>query len=332
MSFKFSQQVATSNRLRTSGSTTQLYPSGTLPYPDHSQDDRTYALLESGVRRVDSCGSLDSHKQHLPVMMREVSHDHLSPQDLGYDQMRRTKSASSTSKPTRRHDFLKSRSPPARQPSPLVTDSQQQPVYHVLQQPGSPNPPESTPSPTTPTQLQQGAVYHVLQQPGSPHQLTTSPPPPQAPPVYQVLQQPTSPMETAPRQLPQQQPVYQELQQPDTAFQHEEFKQISVSPQHQPVYQVLQQPDDSFPNSAFQHEEFVESISVSSNGKGLTAGPVNGFSRRPISTTPHYKHQIDTTERKFHTTERKFRSKVKQQLCETASVVGEYLHDKESMV
>ena len=112
--------------------------------------------------------------------------------------MRRTKSASSTSRGARKRDVLKSRSPPARQPSPLVTDTQQQPVYNVLQQPGSPGEGEGGQEP----------VYHILQQEASPRQLIS----PQ-PPVYQVLQHPHSPSPPPPSSSTSKQPpVYQVLE------------------------------------------------------------------------------------------------------------------------
>ena len=57
----------------------------------------------------------------------------------GYDKMRRTKSASSPSRNMRTREVHRNRSPPVRQPSPLVTDSNQ-PVYQVLQRPGSSSP------------------------------------------------------------------------------------------------------------------------------------------------------------------------------------------------
>lgn len=209
---------------------------------------------------------------------------------MGNEKMRRTKSASSTSKPHLRKDFLKSRSPPARQPSPLVTESQQT-VYHVLQQPGSP-PPAAEAEP----------VYHILQQPGSPQQLVSPTPTPtpiyevlQEPPasrpapVYHVLQKSGSPKETVDSAHPPL-PVYQVLQQPGEL----------VSPTHpQPVYQVLQQPDHS--PTAFQHEE-CRPISSDSKTKGSKSsrhrhrkGSTHQQKQqqvqcRPASTPPHKNH------------------------------------------
>lgn len=226
------------------------------------------------VRRVDSCGSLDFHRRPSPVMpggrtAYDHTHDHTHfPQAAGGEKMRRTKSASTTAKPHKKRDNLKSRSPPARQPSPLVTDSQQ-PVYQVLQHPTSPQEPEP--------------IYHTLQQPGSPQQppsplppispqLSPSPGPPQLP-AYEVLQVPPLSSSTGP--VPYRQP---------------------------PVYQVLQQPDNSS-LSAFQGEAFqpIHGQSSRQRGKGLSENNAINSSQphfQPVrAATPHHeKHCILDTQ------------------------------------
>lgn len=117
--------------------------------------ERKDALAKNAFRRVDSCGTLDAKKYpHIPAtMVQDV--DALANKNVNnittYDQMRRTKSTGSASWNAQVRDghFHKRRSPPAlaRRTSPLVNQQQeQQPIYHVLQQPTSP-------------------IYHVLQQP-----------------------------------------------------------------------------------------------------------------------------------------------------------------------
>lgn len=265
-----SQVVASNARLRPSDSNSRLQSEGTRPYPD-SHDDHTYAVLDSPdqpFRRVDSCGSLDSRRQRSPIMMGQFDQldTNTLPAMTGVEKMRRTKSASSTTKNPRRKDMLKSKSPPARQPSPLVTDSQQ-PVYHVLQQPGSPI------SPQEPVPSAQEPVYHILQQPGSPNQLVSP-----SPPVYEVLHTPSPPPTTT---TSQQQPVYQVLEQPShtpqprPAFQHEEFKPVSLSGRSGSGKGSL--------------------VSSSGNSKG-SSHSLHCRPLAPSTTNTHHKHHIDTTD------------------------------------
>lgn len=245
------------------------------------------------------------------------------PSQTGGEKMRRTKSASATSKSYRKRDMLKSRSPPARQPSPLVTDTQQ-PVYQVIQQPRSPQEPAS--SKPVYHVLQQPSpqpVYQVLQQPGSPQEPA---PPPSSEPVYHVLQQSGSPQHVVSSQAP---PTYEVLQQPGSPMESAPYKPP-------PVYNVLQPDHSSFSPSAFQHEEF-KLLSQSGNnasrarGKGaLSRNAMNSsqpqlHNHRAVSTTTlHQKHRIIDTEVAVppspmsHQGFRSMTSELSNQRCETA--------------
>lgn len=245
--------------------------------------------------------------------------------------MRRTKSASSTSKSSRKRDMLKNRSPPARQPSPLVTDSQQ-PLYHVLQ-PGSPQEPPSPPiyhvlqqtgSPQTSPVLQKtpSPVYHVLQQTGSPQ---PSPVPRQTPsPVYHAL---NSPKELrpptyrplgSPKELRDPDPVYHILQHPDSP------QPLPSQGKQQPVYHILHDP-----HTAFQHEECTP---LSKSGKGAMPKP---SSNQPLGGTggAHYKHCLNTEAPGTPTSSHTFRSiasEIQPQRCDTAP--ASYPNTVESLV
>lgn len=223
-------------------------------HPDSTLDYQNSRFSPLSVRRVDSCGSLDARTQFTseegknhPQIIQNTHHD-------GYEKMRRTKSASSTSsKNVRRRDALKSKSPPARQPSPLAVEAQQ-PTYQVLEQGGSsPQPPRQQSGSPQPPRQQSGSpqpplqpTYQVLEQP--PRQWRGSPQPPQQhsgsqQPTYQVLEQPPQQCHASP-QPPQQQnrnpqpprqPTYQVLEQS-----HQQ-QRGSPQPPQQPAYQEEQQ-------------------------------------------------------------------------------------------
>lgn len=195
---------------RSFGSTPHTPTTLTGPFPNDLGTGHNYAMLEKpgvlDIRRVDSCGTLDSQKSSsshhsqnrnspvstfvadspVPTFVTDNDPDVDRPLSrTGYEKMRRTKSTgSSSSWSSRRRDVqLKSASPPAltRQPSPLVNHQHhphqqlEQPVYQVLE-PSSP-------------------IYHTLQ----------SPPPPQPLPTH-----------------------------PQSPFQHEPFKQFSDQPMKSP--------------------------------------------------------------------------------------------------
>lgn len=145
--------------------------------------------------------------------------------------MRRTKSAGSAMRNRDHHHNRQS--PPARQPSPLVLESQQ-PLYHVLQQPSSPEQPVTHHRLTVP---EQQPLYHTLQQPDSPlqpniQQLKIT----EEQPLYHVLQQPNSPPQGQPDNTTTQQPLYHILQQPNSPQ-----GQPDNATTQQPLYHVLQQ-------------------------------------------------------------------------------------------
>ena len=236
---------------RHGGSSGHLYPGPGGRHPDsRGPRDQHFrgALDDANFRRVDSCGSLDAHRHPSPVVPASYDEPISHSQPTGGEKMRRTKSASSTSKSPRKRDMLKNGSPPARQPSPLVTDSQQ-PVYNVLQ-PGSPQEPPSPPiyqvlqqtgSPQSSPVLQKtpSPVYHVLQQTGSP---VPSPVLQKTPsPVYHVLQQTGSPVPSPVLQKTPS-PVYQVLQQTGSS-------QSSPAPRQtpSPVYHILDSPKELRP-------------------------------------------------------------------------------------
>ena len=184
-------------------------------------------------------------------------------------EMRRTKSASSTSRTPGRRDPINGISSPAalRQPSPLVNAHQPayQPTYHVLTQPGSP-------------QLPSQPMYHVLTQPGSPNPppLSLTPPTPSSP-TYQVLQQPGSPKPSLSNSpTPSNEATYHVLRQSGSpTLPLEEVRQISAKA-----------------SSKLKRGPPPPLGPPPSLGTNAIRGSFQQLTQRLASTTPHRRHQI----------------------------------------
>ena len=92
--------------------------------------------LTNAFRRVDSCGTVETNKRSNLPMTKVEGTEGKNNQYVSHHDTRQTKSPGMAAWNMQMRDR---KSPPilARQPSPLVT-TQEEPVYHVLQQPGSP--------------------------------------------------------------------------------------------------------------------------------------------------------------------------------------------------